>query len=340
MEADEAGGDTRNRGAPRTNSMNPLVSVVIPCLNRARYLAPTLESVLGQDYAPVECIVIDGGSTDGTVETLRRYGRRIKWVSEPDKGHADAINKGWRMSGGEILAWLNADDLYAVPDAVGKAVAYLQGNPRVDVVYGDYSEIGENGEVTRGPIKPPEWNLERAVKYCHYTIPQAASFMRRSILEKVGWLDAGFGNGKDHDLWLRIGMAGTIRYAPIRLAFVRDCPGLSQRSDMGEAKVRVTQKFFRRPDLPPPFDSPRFRRRAMSNSFLVGGVYAWRGARRFKPAFRYLLRAFAADPLNGPPILAELLGRFSRLMFARLPSSLRRNIRNIRHRRNRARRGA
>lgn len=320
--------------------MNPLVSVVIPCLNRAHYLVPTLESVLGQDYSPVECIVIDGGSTDGTVDILRRYGGRIKWVSEPDKGHADAINKGWRMSGGEILAWLNADDLYAAPDAVGKAVAYLQRNRLVDVVYGDYSEIGENGEVIRGPIKPPEWDLEKAVKYCHYTIPQAASFMRRSILEKVGWLDAEFGNGKDHDLWLRIGMAGTIRYAPLSLACVRDCRGLSQLPDMGEAKVRVTQKFLRRPDLPAPFNSPRFRRRAMSNSFLVGGVYAWRGTRRFKPAFRYFLRALAADPLNGPPILAELVGRFSRSLFARLPSSLRRDIRKIRHRRARVPRGA
>ena len=77
---------------------DPLVSVVIPCLNRAHYLKETIESVLKQDYYPIECIVVDGGSTDGTVEILRQYGKTITWVSEPDNGHADAINKGWWMS--------------------------------------------------------------------------------------------------------------------------------------------------------------------------------------------------------------------------------------------------
>ena len=111
------------------NIASPLVTVVIPCLNRANYLVSTLESVLQQDYPQIECIVVDGGSTDGTVEILRQYGKRIKWVSEPDKGHADAINKGWWMSKGEILSWLNADDLYVVSDAISKAVAYLQEEP-------------------------------------------------------------------------------------------------------------------------------------------------------------------------------------------------------------------
>ena len=89
----------------------PLESIGITCKNRAHYLIPTLESVLQQDYSPIECVVVNGGSTDGTVEILRQYGNQIKWVSEPDKGHADAINKGWLMSNGEILAWLNADNV-------------------------------------------------------------------------------------------------------------------------------------------------------------------------------------------------------------------------------------
>jgi hypothetical protein len=310
-------------------SPSPLVSVVIPCLNRANYLISTIESVLKQDYRRIECIVVDGGSNDGTVEILRRYGNRIKWVSERDRGHSDAINKGWRMSGGEILSWLNADDLYVVPHAIGKAVAYLQKNAYVDVIYGNYSEISEDGEVIRSVIKPRNWDLAFAVKYCHYTVPQAASFMRRSILEKVGWLDVEFGNGKDHELWLRIGMAGTIKYVPFHIAYVRNCRGLSQRSDMGEAKVRVTQKFFQQPDLPAPFNSARFKRRSLSNSFLVGSQYIWNGTGQIRPTVRYLIRAFTIDPLNSPFILSDLLNRLSRFAFSLLPSQWRKRIKKV-----------
>jgi glycosyltransferase involved in cell wall biosynthesis len=309
----------------------PLVSVVVPCLNRARFLVPTLESVLQQDYPHIECIVVDGGSTDGTLEILRQYGNRIKWVSEPDKGHADAINKGWWMSRGEILAWLNADDLYVVPDAIGKAVAYLQKNSHVDVVYGDYGWVSEEGEIISDVVKPGEWDLVSAVKYCQYIIPQPTSFMRRSILEKVGWLDAEFGNGKDHELWLRIGMAGTIKYEPIHIAYGRDCLGLSQRADIGESKVRVTEKFFRQPNLPAPFDSPRFKRRALSNSFLVGSRYTWRATQRTRLMLPYVIRAFTIDPLNGPFIITELLRWNRNDLFSLLPLQWRDKIKAAFH---------
>ena len=304
----------------------PLVSIVIPCLNRAHYLVPTLESILQQDYPDIECIVVDGGSTDGTVEILRQYGNRIKWVSEPDKGHADAINKGWRMSAGEILAWLNADDIYVVPDAISKTVAYLQKNSEVDVIYGDYGWISEDGEIITDVVKPGEWDLVYAVKYCQYIIPQPTSFMRRSILEKVGWLDVDFKNGKDHELWLRIGMVGKIKYEPIHIAYGRDCCGLSQQADMGEAKVRVTEKFFRQPNLPAPFDSPRFQRRALSNSYLVGSRYIWRGTKRIRLTLPYVIRAFTIDPLNGPFIMTELLRWYRSDLFSLLPLRWRNKI--------------
>ena len=141
------------------------VSVVIPCLNRAHFLVPTIESILEQDYPHIECIVMDGGSTDGSVEIFKSYGDRIKWRSEPDDGHADAVNRGWLMSKGEILTWLNADDVWIVPDAVSQAVAYLQENPEVDVVYGNCGSIDVDGNLV-GMSYLHEWGLEYAVEYC------------------------------------------------------------------------------------------------------------------------------------------------------------------------------
>ncbi len=306
-----------------------LVSVVIPTLNRAHYLPATIESVLNQDYACVECIAVDGGSRDESVAVLRRYDDRIKWVSEPDQGHADAINKGWHMSSGAVVSWLNADDLYVAPAAISTAVAYMETHADVDVLYGDYSEISEDGRVLRGPVKPPSWDLADAVKFCRYTVPQAASFIRRSILERVGWLDAAFGNGKDHELWLRIGMIGTIRYAPIHIAYVRKCRGLSQRLDMGQAKIRITQRFFLQPHLRPPFDSPRFKRRAFSNSYLVAGIYTWNGTKQIAPTLAHLRRSVTADPLNSLFILKTVLTRASLGVLSFLPERWQTSIKTM-----------
>jgi glycosyltransferase involved in cell wall biosynthesis len=282
----------------------PLVSIVIPCLNRAIFVVPTIESILQQDYPHIECIVVDGSSADGTVDLLKSYGNRIKWISEPDEGHADAINKGWKMSKGEILAWLNADDCYVLPDAVRKAVDYLQSHPEVDVVYGDHDWISEEGEVISDVIQHRPWNLVHAVKYCDHIITQPASFIRRSILEKVNWLDPEFRNGKDHELWLRIGRAGSIRYSPMLLAHERRTPGLTQHVSVADAMVRLTQKFFDNPNLPPPFDSKTFRRRAMSNAYLTGSEHVWRGG-HVKKALQCFFKAIATDPINSPHLFAR-----------------------------------
>lgn len=288
---------------------SPLVSVVVPCLNRAPLLVQTLESILQQDYPHLECIVIDGGSTDGTIEILKSYGDALSWVSEPDDGHADAINKGWHMSNGDVLAWLNADDLYVVPDAISKAMSYLRANPHVDVIYGDYARVSEDGETISDIIKPLPWDLVYAVKYCHYIIPQPASFIRRSILAEVDWLDQKFRNGKDHELWLRIGLVGTIEYVNIHMAYARMSPGLSQQVSMGKAKVDLTKKFFHQPNLPAPFDSTKFQKRALSNAYVVGGLYILDGTGDISPTLNFLLKAIAVDPMNAPLALIKITRR-------------------------------
>ena len=168
---------------------HPLVSVVVPCRNDERFLPSVLASILSQDYDNIECIVCDGGSTDGTVALLRRYGDKISWVSEADHGSFDAINRGWRMAKGDILAWLNADDQWT-PQAVTAAVAFFAAHASVDVVYGTCGVIDEVGRI-HGDMVPKEWQLSEAVLNCDHIIFQAASFMRRRIIEEVDYLRHG-----------------------------------------------------------------------------------------------------------------------------------------------------
>src|SRR5437899_1906048 len=122
----------------------PLVSIVTPSFNTARFIERTIESVLSQDYPRIEYIVMDGGSTDGTLDILQRYRGRLQYVSAPDGGAVDAINRGFARSGGSILAWLNADDEY-LPGAVRQGVRALAEHPGAAVVYGDGAWVDEEG---------------------------------------------------------------------------------------------------------------------------------------------------------------------------------------------------
>jgi len=288
------------------STSGPLVSVVVPTLNRAQYLTQTIDSILDQDYPDIECIVIDGGSSDDSVAILESYGDCIKWVSEPDNSIADAINKGWRMSKGDILSFLNADDLYVAPGGVLKVVNYLKDHPEVDLVYGDIAGIDDAGRVIGGVVSPEEWDLFYAVKYCHHIIHSPAAFIKRGLLEEINWLDAELPQVPDHDMYIRAGLVGTLKHLPELIAYARQSNGLTQRRDIGESKIRLTRKFFENPDLPPPFNSDGFRRRSISNAYLAASYYCWL-ARHFDLVARYLLKSLQTDPLNLRRVIAKTL---------------------------------
>src|SRR5215208_2659718 len=126
-------------------SNQPRVSIITPSFNQGQFLEETMHSVLEQDYPNIEYIVVDGGSADNSVEIIKKYqGQLAWWVSEKDRGHADALNKGFSHATGEILAWLNSDDVY-FPNAVSQAVSFLKTNPAIGMVYGDAELIDDAG---------------------------------------------------------------------------------------------------------------------------------------------------------------------------------------------------
>jgi glycosyltransferase involved in cell wall biosynthesis len=178
-----------------------LVSIVTPTLQRAEYLERTLRSVCAQTYPKVEHIVVDGGSTDGTLDLLRRYEGtyNLRWVSEPDRGMYDAINKGLRMASGEIVAYLNSDDLY-FPWTIGVAVKAFAGDPRASVVFGDLIRVDDiRGRVVPVFIAP----FARGVSAAFGNLSQPAVFFRRSVVHMLAGFDPGLKFVADADFWLR-----------------------------------------------------------------------------------------------------------------------------------------
>ncbi len=190
----------------------PLVSIVTPSYNQARFLEETICSVLDQDYPRLEYIIVDGGSTDGSVEIIQRYAHRLAWwVSEPDRGQADAINKGFAHARGEIFAWLNSDDTY-LPGAIAEAVAFLQNHPEVGMVYGDANLVDEKGQVIgRFPARQTDY---RRLRRGFVHIPQQAAFFRARLWRLVAPLDVLLYFAMDYDLWVRMASISLLWYHP------------------------------------------------------------------------------------------------------------------------------
>lgn len=193
----------------------PLVSIITPSFNQARFLERTMQSVFVQDYPRIEYIVVDGGSTDGSVDVIKQHQSRLAWwVSEQDKGQTDAINKGFNRAKGDILAWLNSDDTYN-PQAVSEAVKFLVENPEVALVYADCNFVNEEDRLI-GKFKSAQTDYRRLREgYVH--IPQQTMFFRAKYWKELGPLDPSFYFAMDYDLWTRIAAKAPFKYLPGRV---------------------------------------------------------------------------------------------------------------------------
>lgn len=187
-------------------------SIVTPSFNQADFIEATICSVLEQEDAKVEYIIIDGGSIDGSVDVIKRYEKKLAlWVSEEDNGQTDALNKGFHRATGDIYAWINSDDTYE-PGALKAVAKFFNKHPDVGLVYGDAYFIDEDGK--RIGEFPAAQTDHAKLRNGYVHIPQQSAFFRASVWDQVGPLDPDFYFAMDYDLWVRASQVTKIVYLP------------------------------------------------------------------------------------------------------------------------------
>jgi glycosyltransferase involved in cell wall biosynthesis len=201
-------------------SLTPTISIITPSFNQGKFISATIESVLGQSVPELEYLVVDGGSQDETLAVLRDYESRLQWISEPDQGQTDALNKGLAATSGEIIGWLNSDDLY-LPGALAKVLEIFRCRPEIEVLYGEADHIDSEGRII-DPYPTEPWNYQRLREVCF--ICQPALFFRRRILARAGLPDVRLQYCMDYEFWLRLGRLTPFLYVREKLAASRLYP--------------------------------------------------------------------------------------------------------------------
>ncbi len=194
----------------------PRVSIITPSYNQGQFIAETINSVLTQNYANLEYIIIDGGSTDQTLEVIRRYADdpRLSWISEPDEGMSHALNKGFARCTGEFMTWLNSDDVF-IGQPVPETVAYFQANPQAVLVYGQAMFTKPDGSPCEGvDLMGSPFDFVKMLSGENVCIPQPGTFWRRSLWEQVGAIREDLQYVMDCDYWLRASRYGELHYIP------------------------------------------------------------------------------------------------------------------------------
>jgi glycosyltransferase involved in cell wall biosynthesis len=278
----------------------PLVSIVTPSFNQGSFLEETITSVLGQTYQPIEYIVIDGGSTDDSVEIIQKYaGRLAYWVSEPDRGQSHAINKGLQRSTGAIIGWLNSDDTL-MPDAAARVVEAMKRAPMV--VHGSVSLIDAGSKLIARPKlakRNQEFGIETVVG--EGLVNQPGSFWNRAIMERVGYLNEDLNYIMDYELWVRMALAGAefLRLDDPPLATYRltsDTKTVGSLYKVGLEKLEVLDWLMSDPQLaaeigvsPEELEQQARRARSLASLKVARGYVHLPGQRT--AALRWLARA-------------------------------------------------
>ena len=275
----------------------PLVSIVTPSYNQGRFIEDTILSVKNQDYPNIEHIVVDGGSTDNTLEILRKYENEynLRWISEPDEGQSDAMNKGLRMAKGEIIGWLNSDDVYFTRDVISYVVEKFNFYRNADVIYGDNVVIDQNNFILRFRRHLPVISRSRLLRVNHIVHP--AAFVRMKALNNF-LFQKKYNYAMDYDMWLYLKIKNFSNFKHVNKIIVANrhhasAKTISKSNEMREELNEIRKKYGQTIDI-------KYKILTLFDTFLLGFY-------RFI-AFSYLLsvvmdrnnRCFAFEPKFNP----------------------------------------
>lgn len=266
------------------NNTFPLISIITPVYNRASYLDETITSVIDQDYPNVEYIVLDDGSTDNSLEIIKKYCDKISWSTHSNMGETLTVNKGLEMAHGEIIGIVNSDDPL-LPKAISTIVQFMVSYPEMVVAYPDWIMVDVVGKFIQ-EIKTFEYDYINMLRW-HHCIPGPGTFFRKSLLNKIHGRDPQFRFVGDFDFWLRAGLIGQFGRVPATLATFRWHSGGSSSKDKGilmaEEHVRLVEKIFNLPNLPPQVLA--IKKEAFSSAYYIGGVVSGNDAPEIKKKF-------------------------------------------------------
>jgi glycosyltransferase involved in cell wall biosynthesis len=294
------------------------VSIVTPSYNHARWLGETIESVLAQDYPNIEYIVVDGGSTDGSVDVIRRYEDRIaSWTTEQDSGQAAALNRGLAHATGDLLTWINSDDTL-LPGAVTRFVDEFRRDPQLVLAYGDAIYTDEESNRT-GPLVARPWDVSRMLRTFECHVVQPASMFSRVAWETAGPLREDLSWFFDYDFFMKLADIGSVKQLDVPLATYRIHP---ESKSVGSPRRRAESLEQLAGDLPNQPNVPRGLARATrSGGYLAAGedYYAaldlraarrclWSGLAIYPPNVTPRKLALALKSLLPRPVVARLRG--------------------------------
>lgn len=285
-----------------------LVSVVTPSFNQGEFLEECILSVRDNGYPEVEHIVMDGGSTDGSVEIIRRYENRLAyWTSARDGGQADAINKGWSRCHGDIFAFLNSDDYY-FPGAIGRAVELFKQNPDVGVVYGQANVVDDQGRV----LSRTNVHVDgQAMLDGFIGLPQPATFIARRVIETVGMLDPSFHFALDGEFFMRA--LGNFRAIAVDDIFAcmrlhPSAKSVATGSGFAPEVLRISEKVLAEPAAYPRYRVDR--RKVSAGAQVVSAKFRYMNG-EWSKALPLLISAFAGCSYYRRRILLAELPRLA-----------------------------
>jgi len=270
----------------------PLISIITPSYNQGQFLEETIRSVLLQDYPAIEYIIIDGGSTDNSEAIIEKYKKKLAWfVSEVDKGQADAINKGFKKATGEFVAWLNSDDIYT-ESAISSAVDKLKSNPDCGMVFSNVLSIDSKSSIFNA-MQYGEWGIRELMQF--NIIGQPGVFMRKKALEDVGFLNPDFHYLMDHHLWLKIASKYHIKHIGEFWAAARFHPAaknIAQAAKFGKEAFRIYEWMGKQPDFLPLLQ--KNRKKVEAGAYVLNARYLLDNEKNWA-AFKNYLKGVTLD---------------------------------------------